>query len=86
MSDFYKKSLLILFAIVTLISYSPAKADSVTKNDVQLRYDVIIILLIPFIYKEIEKHYDEPKQFYNQRILKIKRLREGSYLFNITWR
>lgn len=79
-----KRSLLILIAIFTLFSYSPAKAETVTKNDVQLRDDVIIILLFPFIDKEIEKHYGEPKQFYNQRILKIKKLREGSYLFNVT--
>ncbi|NYE07496.1 hypothetical protein F4694_004307 [Bacillus niacini] len=49
-----------------------------------MRDDVIIYLLFPFIYKEIENHYGEPKQFYNQKILKIKKLREGSYLFNVT--
>ncbi|WP_066069680.1 DUF3888 domain-containing protein [Neobacillus soli] len=79
-----KKSLLILIACFTFFSYSPIKAKTIAKNDVQLRDDVIINLLFPFIYKEIEKHYGEPKQFYNQKILKIKRLREGSYLFNVT--
>lgn len=77
-----KKSLLILIASFTLFSYSPVKAETVTKNDVQLRDDLIISLFFPFIYKEIEKHYGEPRQFYDQRILKIKR--EGSYLFNVT--
>ncbi|SMQ81647.1 Protein of unknown function [Bacillus sp. OV166] len=79
-----KKSLLILIACFTFFSYLPVKAETITKNDVQLRDDVIINLLFPFIYKEIEKHYGEPKQFYNQKILKIKKLREGSYLFNVT--
>ena len=79
-----KKGLLILIAFLTLFSYSPVQAETVTENDVQLRDDLIYILLVPFIYKEIEKHYGEPKQFYNQRILKIKKLREGSYLFNVT--
>jgi len=79
-----KKSLLILIACFAFFSYSPVKAETITKNDVQLRDDVIINLLFPFIYKEIEKHYGEPKQFYNQKILKIKKLREGSFLFNVT--
>lgn len=79
-----KKSLLIFIACFTLCSYSPVKAESVTKNDVQLRDEVIINLLYPFIYKEIEIHFGELKHFYNQRILKIKKLREGSYLFNVT--
>src|SRR6478735_3003446 len=79
-----KKSLLILIAFLTLFSYSPVQAETITKNDVQLRDDLIYILLVPLIYKEIEKQYSEPKQFYNQRILKIKKLREGSYLFNVT--
>jgi hypothetical protein len=78
-----KKSLLILIACFTLFSYLPVKAETVTKNDVQLRDDVIINLLFPFIYKEIEKHYGEPKQFYNQRILKIKKVREGSFWFEV---
>lgn len=69
-----KKGLLIMIAVFTLFSFSLAKAENVTENDVQLRDDVIIILLFPFIYKEIEKHYGEPKQFYNERILKIKKL------------
>jgi hypothetical protein len=79
-----KKSLLILIACFTLFSYSPVKAETITKNDVQLRDDVIINLLFPFIYKEMEKHFGEPKQFYNQRILKIKKLREGSFWFEVT--
>lgn len=76
--------MLILIACLTLFSYSPAKAETVTKNDVQLRDDVILALLFPFIDKEIEKHYGEPKQYYNEGILQIKKLREGSYWFNVT--
>ncbi|MDQ1144064.1 hypothetical protein QE429_000891 [Bacillus sp. SORGH_AS 510] len=79
-----KKSLLIIISCFTLFAYSPAKAATIANDDVQLREDVIITLLFPFIYREIEKHYGEPKQFYNQRVLKIKKLREGSYLFNVT--
>lgn len=69
-----KKGLLIMIAVFTLFTFSPTKAENVTENDVQLRDDVIIILLFPFIYEEIEKHYGEPKQFYNERILKIKKV------------
>ena len=41
-----KKSLLILIACLTLFSYSPVQAETVTKNDVQLRDDVILNLLL----------------------------------------
>ncbi len=79
-----KKSMLILIACFTLFSYSPAKAETVTKNDVQLRDDVILNMLFPFIEKEIEKHFGEPKLYNDKRILQIKRLRDGGNTFNIT--
>jgi len=79
-----KKCLLILIACFIIFSNSPVKAETETKNDVQLRDELVINLLFPFIYKEIEKHYGEPKQFYNQRILKIKKARQGSFWFNVT--
>lgn len=74
-----------MITFFTLFSYSPAKAaETVTKNDVQLRDDVIITLLFPFIDKEIEKHYGEPKQYNNERILQIKKFRGGGYTFYVT--
>jgi hypothetical protein len=79
-----KKSLVILIAFLTLFSLSPVQAETVTKNDVQLRDDLIYILLVPVIYKEIEKQYDKPKQFYCGNILKIKRLEQGSNYFDAT--
>jgi hypothetical protein len=79
-----KKSLLLLIACFTLFSYSPVQAETVTKKDVQLRDDLILNLLFPLISKEIEKHYGQPKQFYNQQILQIKKLEEGSYYFKVT--
>jgi hypothetical protein len=79
-----KKSLLILISCFTLFSYSPVKAETVTKNDVQLRDDLIYILLVPLIYKEIEKQYGKPKQFYGGNILQIKKLEQGSRYFDVT--
>jgi hypothetical protein len=49
-----KKSLLILFACFTLFCNSPVKAETITKNDVQLRDELILNLLFPLIDKEIE--------------------------------
>jgi hypothetical protein len=79
-----KKSPLILILCFTLCSYSPVQAKAVTKNDVQLRDDLIYILLVPLIYKEIEKQYGEPKQFYCGNIIQIKKLEQGSYYFDVT--
>jgi Protein of unknown function (DUF3888) len=81
-----KKSLLILIACLTLFSYSPVKAETVTKNDVQLRDDVILNLLFPSIDKALEKHFGKPKQYYCEQILQIKKKVEHktySY-FNVT--
>lgn len=79
-----KKSILILFACFTLFCYSPVKADTITKNDVQLRDELILNLLFPLIDKELEKHFGKPKQYYCQQILKIKKLEQGSYYFDVT--
>ena len=57
-----KKSLLIMIACFTLFSYSTVKAETVTKNDVKLRDDLIRNMLFPLISKEIETHYGQPKQ------------------------
>jgi hypothetical protein len=79
-----KKSLFILIAYLTLFSYSPVKAETVTKNDLYLRDDLILNLLYPLIHKEIEHHFGEPTQFYCDNILEIKKLRQGSYFFDVT--
>ncbi|KAB2328199.1 DUF3888 domain-containing protein [Cytobacillus depressus] len=78
------KSLFILIASLTLFSYSPVKAETVTKNDVQLRDDLIFIMLYPSIQQELEKQYGEIKQNECGEIIQIKRLPIGTYLFNVT--
>ncbi|MDK8643008.1 DUF3888 domain-containing protein [Niallia taxi] len=82
----YKRKLLLLMTFLTLSSYSPVQAETVTKNDVQLRDDVILDLLYPSIYKALERHFGEPKQYYFPKIIQIKQKEEQktySY-FNIT--
>ncbi|WP_066066103.1 DUF3888 domain-containing protein [Neobacillus soli] len=79
-----RKSLYILIACLTLFSYSPVKAETVTKNDVQLRDDLIFILLYPSIQQELKKQYGEIKQNYCGKIVQIKKLPIGTYLFNVT--
>jgi hypothetical protein len=79
-----KKFILIIIACLFLVPFTPVKAETVTKNDVQLRDDLILNLLFPLISKEIDKHYGQPKQYYNQQILQIKKLREGSFSFDVT--
>ncbi|WP_409275981.1 DUF3888 domain-containing protein [Neobacillus sp. SCS-31] len=79
-----KKSLLILITCLTLFSYSPVKAETVTKNDIQLRDDLIFILIYPSIQQELKKQYGEIKQNECAEIIQIKRLPNGTYLFNVT--
>ncbi|NRD80864.1 DUF3888 domain-containing protein [Bacillus sp. BRMEA1] len=79
-----KKSILIVIACSFLVSFTPVRADTVTKNNVQLRDDLIIHFLYPLISKELEKHYGEIKQYYCANILEIKKLRQGSYFFDVT--
>ncbi|GKU84065.1 DUF3888 domain-containing protein [Niallia sp. NCCP-28] len=79
-----KKSNLILFACLTLFSYSPVQAETVTKNDIQLRDDLIYIMLYPSIQQELKKQYGEIKQNYCGEITQIKKLPIGTYLFNVT--
>ena len=67
-----KKSLLILIACLTLFSYSPVQSETITKNDIQLRDDVIFILLYPSIQQELEKQYGEIKQNQCGKIIQIR--------------
>lgn len=77
-----KKSLLILIACLTL--FSPVQAETMTENDIQLRDDMIFILLYPLIQQELEKQYGEIKQNECAKIVKIERLPVGTYIFNVT--
>ena len=79
-----KKSLVILIACLTLFSFSPVQAETVTKNDVQLRDDLIFIMLYPSIQQELKKQYGEIKQNYCGKITQIEKLPIGTYLFNVT--
>lgn len=82
----YKRKLLLLITFLTLFSYSSVQAEIATKNDVQLRDDVILDLLFPYIFNTLEKHFDKPKQFYCEKILQIKKKEEQkafSY-YNVT--
>ncbi|MDX8363419.1 DUF3888 domain-containing protein [Cytobacillus sp. IB215316] len=77
-----KKSLLILITFLTL--FSPVQAETVTENDIQLRDNVIHILLYPLIAKELEKQYGKPQQFMCHKIIRIEKLPTGTYIFNVT--
>ncbi|WP_186673966.1 DUF3888 domain-containing protein [Sporosarcina sp. BP05] len=79
-----KKSLLILLACLTLFSYSPVQAKTVTENDIQLRDDVIFIMLYPLIQQELKKQYGEITQNECDKIIKIEKLPTGTYIFNVT--
>jgi hypothetical protein len=81
-----KKNLLILIASLTLFSFSPVQAKNLTKNDVQLRDDVILNLLFLSIDKALEKHFGKSKQWYCQRIIQIKKVEpyETYGYFNVT--
>lgn len=72
----YKRKLLLLITFLTFFSYSSVHADTLNKNDVQLRDNVILDLLFPSIYNTLEKHFGKPKQFYCDKILQIKKMEE----------
>ena len=67
-----KKSLLLLIACFTLFSFSPVQAEAITKKDIQLRDDLIFILLYPSIQQELKKQYGEIKQIQCGKIAQIK--------------
>ena len=69
---------------MTLFSYSPAKSETVTENEIQLRDDVIFIMLYPLIQQELEKQYGEAQQTECDKIIQIKKLPIGTYIFNVT--
>ncbi len=79
-----KKRLLILLSCLTFFTHSPATAETVTENDIQLRDDLIYIMFYPFIQKELDKHYGNAPQTECDKIIKIERLPVGTYLFNVT--
>ena len=79
-----KKFILIIIAYLFLVPFTPVKAETVTKNDIQLRDDLIFIMLYPSIQQELKKQYGENKQNYCGEITQIKKLPIGTYLFNVT--
>jgi hypothetical protein len=83
MEDFHEKKPFNI-ACLTLFSYSPVKAETVTKNDIQLRDDLIFIMLYPSIQQELIKQYGEIKQIECGETIQIKKLPVGTYLFNVT--
>ena len=79
-----KRGFLILLSCLIFFSYSPVNAETVIENDIQLRNDVIYIMLYPFIQKELDKQYGNAPQTECDKIIKIERLPVGTYLFNVT--
>lgn len=78
-----KRYFSILFICLLFLSNSTVNASQiVSMNGVQLRNDLILDLLFPLIYEELEKQYGEPKQYQNEKILKIKK--RGNYDFDVT--
>lgn len=73
-----KKCLSILFTCILLLSFSSVKAESVNVDDIQVRDDLILYLMIPLIIKELDKNYGEPTQYEDAKILKIKK-RDGYF-------
>lgn len=72
----YKRKFLLFITFLTLFSYSSVQAETVTKKDVQMRDDVILDLLFPYINSTLEKHFDKSKQFYCDKILQIQKKEE----------
>lgn len=72
------KWLAILFTCTLLLSFSTVKAEAVHTDKIQLRDDLILYLMIPVIINELEKHYGEPTQYEDEKILKIKN-RDGYF-------
>ena len=79
-----KKLILLVIAFLFLVPLTPANAETVNKNEIQLRDDLIYILLYPSIQQELKKQYGEIKQNDCANITKINKLQQGSYLFNVT--
>lgn len=80
-----KKTLLILITFFIFFCTSLAQAETLTKKDeIRLREDLIFIMLYPSIQQELKKQYGEGKQIMCEKIIEIKKLPIGSYLFNVT--
>lgn len=80
-----KKTLFILITVFSFFCSSSAQAETLTKKDeIQLRDDLIFIMLYPSIQQELKKQYGEIKQNYCGKITQIKKLPIGSYLYNVT--
>ncbi|MFJ8067218.1 DUF3888 domain-containing protein [Psychrobacillus sp. NPDC096426] len=76
-------TLIVSIAFLTLFSYSHVQAKTVTKNEIQLRDDVILDLLFLSTDKALEEHFGKPKQYYCGKIIQIEKKVEPAY-FNVT--
>ena len=66
-----KKLILIIIVSLFLVPYTPVKAETITKNDIHMRDDLIFIMLYPSIQQELKKQYGEIKQNYCGKITHI---------------
>ena len=82
--SFMKKLIIVAMVCLLLVPNTQVKAETVNTDGIQLRDDLIFILLYPLIQKELEKQYGEIKQNDCATITQIKKLREGSYFFDVT--
>jgi len=72
-----------LFIGFLFLPYSTTHAaETVHINEIELRNELILDLLFPFIYEELQKQYGEPKQYQNEEILHIRK--RGNYDFDVT--
>lgn len=82
-----KKCFPMLAFCLFLLSCSSVRAETVNNIEgIQLRDEVILNLLFPSIFKEVEKYYGEPKQFHCERILHIEKkvVHETYHYYNVT--
>lgn len=79
------KKLLIILMLFLLCPISITAHAGEQENQEQLAYDTLLTTLSPHITKAILNYYGEPKQYglYDAKILNIKRLDEGSFVFDV---
>jgi hypothetical protein len=84
MEDFYEKKPFNIDYLLEPFLLFPCQSESATKNDIQMRDDLIFIMLYPSIQQELKKQYGEIKQTEYGKTIRIKKLPIGTYLFNVT--
>jgi hypothetical protein len=84
MEDFHEKKPFNIDYLLEPFLLFPCQSESATKNDIQMRDDLIFIMLYPSIQQELKKQYGEIKQTEYGKTIRIKKLPIGTYLFNVT--